>query len=163
MNKSLIVITGLVDEFNLKVASLLCEKLAMFLFDVKQMIEFELSEKDDIINKCGLEYYLNLEKKILKTASTYENTIVLLNYDYFSFGNNYKYFEKSAYSFFLHFSKEDIAVYSKKMNAINKIAFDERNEILKNNCNFTINVTNNNIEDIVNKIILQLKEATKWI
>ena len=161
MKKSLIVICGLVDEFNSKVASVLCDKLAMFLLNIQQMMEFELSEKDDIIEKCGLDYYYNLEKKLIKTASTYENTVVLMNYDYYTFGKNYEVFKNTAYTFFLHFDKKELALYSKKLNVINKLAFEDRNEILKENCDFMIQVTNNNVEETVNNIILQLKEATK--
>ena len=156
MKKSSIVITGLDYQFNKNVASVLCDKLAMFLLDVSDLMEFELAEKDEIILKCGIDYYKAQEKKIFSSLVNYENTVMVIQYDLFAFEDNYESL-KSSYSFYLRFDKNTL-IKSKNINIVNQIAFEERDKILKSGCNFVVNIDTDNVEDAANKILQQLSE-----
>lgn len=57
MKKSLILITGLLHSFNKEVASLLSSKLDVYHLDIPDLIEYELADKDNIIEKCGIQHF----------------------------------------------------------------------------------------------------------
>lgn len=162
MKKLLIIITGMVNEFNNSVASLLCEKLAMYMLDFSKLMEFELADKDEIIAKCGVEYLENLENKLVKSVVKYENTVIVVNYDLLTYKNNYENFMSSGYSFYLRFEKDKIKN-NKNVNIINKIAFQERDAVLKNVCEHVLTLKSLNPEHALNRILEQLKEVELWI
>ena len=148
----------MVENFNREVAGILCESLAMYLLDMTKLMEFELAEKDEIIEKCGLDYFEKLENKVIKSVTSYENTVILINYDLLTYKNNYQHFASNAYSFYLKFEKEKIKE-NKNVNIINQIAFSERDSILKSICQKTITLKNLNPKQAANRIIEQLKEV----
>lgn len=160
MKKSLIIITGMVDAFNNSVASFLCEKLAMYFLDFSKLMEFELAEKDEIIAKCGVEYLENLENKLVKSVINYENSVIVINYDLLTYNKNYEHFVTSGYTFYLRFEKDKLKD-NKNVNIINKIAFQERDNNLKNICGHVITLKSFNPEQAAKRVLEQLKEVAK--
>lgn len=146
----------MVEDFNRNVASLLCEKLAMYLLDMSKLMEFELADKDEIIAKCGVEYFEKIENKLMKSVANYENTIVVINYDMLTYKNNYKNFHDYAHTFYLRFEKDKIKN-NKNVNIINKIAFEQRDNALKNICQHVLTLKTLNPEQASGRIIEQLK------
>lgn len=154
MKKTSVVITGLNNNYNKKVARLLCEKLAMFLLDVADLMEFELAEKDEMIAKCGIDYFKQQEKKMFSSLSQYENTVIVTNYDHFVFDNHFELFP-NAYIFYLRFPKDKLT--SKDGGIISLLAFEERDETLKRHC-ITIPVCGKEHE-VAKQVIGALKEV----
>jgi shikimate kinase len=140
------------------VTKILSEKLDMFLLDLKELIAFELADRENIIEKCGLDYFLNLEKKTIQSAASFENTIIVSNYDLFTYRQNYVFFKPVSISFYLRFSKNNLKE-ENEVDSLNIMAFEARDKSLKENCNFTINLTNTNEEKAALKIIAKLKEV----
>lgn len=158
MEKSLIIITGLNEKFNQRVASILCERLAMYLLDLSKLMEFELADKDDIVSKCGVDYFEKLENKLIKSVSNYENTVALVSYDMLTYKENFKFFSKSAYIFYLRFDNKNIKK-DKDVNIINKIAYEERDKVLIKVCPFVVTLKTFNLVNAVEIILEQLKEV----
>lgn len=160
MKKSLVIITGLVESFNNSVASVLCEKLAMYFLDFSKLMEYELTEKDEIILKCGVDYFEKLEKRLVKSVANYENSVITINYDLFSHNKNYQHFAPASYTFYLRFEKDKLKD-NKNVNIINKIAFEERDNDLKNACEFVVTLKSFNPVQATTRILEQLKEVAK--
>ena len=150
----------MVDEFNNSVASILCEKLAMHMLNFSKLMEFELADKDEIITKCGVEYFENLENKLIKSVVSYENSVIVINYDLLTYNNNHQHFAPSAYTFYLRFEKDKIKN-NKNVNIINKIAFQERDKTFKNICERVITLKSLNPEQATKRILEQLKEVAQ--
>lgn len=134
----------------------------MFFLDVDELLEYELAEKDEIILKCGEEHYKQLEQKTIKSASTFENTVAVINYDMFCADGNYKFFLKTAYIFYIELPKQYFENHADE-NIINKIAYEDRSKKLESICNFKISLKGKHHNKAVNQIIKYLKEVVKWI
>lgn len=162
MENSLIIITGLVDTLNKGVASNLSDKLAMFLLDVNKLIEYGLEQKEEMILKCGVDYYKKQEKKMLKSTKNYENTVASISYDLYAVDNNYKLFNSTAYSFYVRVDKPLLKSFN-NVDSVTQIAFEERDKVLSQKCNYVIDVKTNDANQIVGTILNKLKEVTLWI
>lgn len=155
----MIVVCGLNDNLNLKVGSLLSKELDMFLLDLKKFLEYEIVKKEEVIEKVGIEYLQKLEKSTIKKASTFENTIVVTDYDNFMFKDNYKFFKEQAIIIHLHFLSSVLNKQKDEISNVNLLNFSLRNKQLKKVSDFTVKVKNNDIKEIKNNIIQKLKES----
>lgn len=79
--KSNIVLVGLDYIFVKKMADNLSASLDMFYLDIEDLIRYNFKDEDDTISKVGYEYYSKQIKKLVCSASTYENTIINCPYD----------------------------------------------------------------------------------
>lgn len=156
MKKSLILISGLLGKFNKEVGFLLSDLLDMYYLDVNSLIEYELADKNNIIDKCGIEYFNNLESKVIEKAFSYENTIITLDYDMLA--NHGKNYLDRVISFYLAFSKQYIQNKNNKVNVVDRMAFPDRDKLLSKLCNYKLNLNKRNKNIAVNEIIKTLKE-----
>lgn len=156
MEKSLILITGLLRNFNKEVASLLSDKLDIYHLDIPDLIEYELADRDNIIEKCGIEYLNKLEKNAVTSALSYENTV--LSFDFETFVNYSEICSKNTISFYLCFSKDYVEDKKNMFNTINRIAYIDRDNFLKQKCEYVIFLNKKNKTTAVNEIIKKLKE-----
>jgi hypothetical protein len=154
VKKKSVVITGLNNSFNKKVARLLCEKLEMFLLDVADLLEFELAEKDQMIATCGMDYFKQQERKVFSSLADYENTIMVIKYDHFVFDKHFNLFE-NAYIFYFRFQKHNISPTDVEVASL--IAFEERDKFLSSLC-ITIDVDQDE-NKAAEKVIEALKKV----
>ncbi len=79
--KSNIVLVGLDYIFVKKMADNLSASLDMFYLDIEDLIRYNFKDEEDTISKVGYDYYNKQIKKLVFSASTYENTIINCPYD----------------------------------------------------------------------------------
>ncbi len=144
-----IVIVSLDDKFNKNVSSLLADKLEMFFADTKELIEYDLINPKDVLQKCGIEYFKKREKKVVENISLYEGTIISIPFDLFK---DYFYLFEKSIIIYLELPEGKIS------NSINHIAYQNRNEYLVKHCDIKINLEKKLKLQTVNKIIEKLGE-----
>ena len=54
--KSNILIVGLIDEFNKNIAYEISNRLGVYFWDIKELIEYEIADRENMIDICGVEY-----------------------------------------------------------------------------------------------------------
>lgn len=149
MNDSIILIS-LNKLLARSIAQKLCSKTGKFYLDCESLMEYELSNKDEIIKNCGVDYLAKQEEKFIIGLNEYENTVIVIDYDLFVANNNYNKFQ-NILSFYLQISKELIEN-NKSVNIIDKISYIDRDKVLKNKCNIIIDCSNLTNTQIVKKI-----------
>ncbi len=159
MKKNLIIISGLNDNLNLEVGKLLSDGLDMFLLDLKKLLEYEIVKKNEVIEKVGLDYLQKLEHSAIKKASTFENTVIVADYDNFLFKDNYKLFKEKAIIIYIKFSKLNLEKQKEKISNLNLLNFTLRNKQLEKISDIILNVKNEDAQNVNNKIIEKLKEV----
>ena len=167
--KSNITFIALNKSLKKEIAKNLANKLEMFYIDINEFIQYQLQNINDVISINGLEYYNEEETRIVKTISTYENSLITLNLDTFFNANNYKYLKSNSLFIYL---KVDFETYktildnentskSKTEKSLNKKVFNERDEILNKVCDIVISYTekSNLLNEIINSIKVFYKEV----
>lgn len=88
------ILVGLDYDFIKNVAQKLTTDLNLYFLDVNDLIEYCMVNSGQVKDVCGLEYYEKEQKKIVQSATDYENTIInfpyslILNDEYFKLLNN---------------------------------------------------------------------------
>lgn len=144
-----IVLVSLDEKFCKSVSSVLASKLDMFFASCKDLIEYDLINPKDVLDKCGIEYLKKREKGVVENCASYENTIIAINYDLFK--DYFQLFSKSAI-IYLAFPREKIS------NTISNIVFEKRDKFLSENANIKINIEKKLKVNTANKIIERLGE-----
>ncbi len=124
-----ILIVSLNDKFSKNVASVLADKLDMFIADCHQMIVYDLIDPKQVIEKCGLEYFKQREKSVMKRCADFCNTVLSIDFDLFK--ENYALFYKSIV-IYLDLPEEKAA------KVANKIDFENRDKFIKKYADFSI-------------------------
>lgn len=141
--------------FNKEIAYLLSEKLDMYFLDLPALIDYELIDKEEIVNKCGLEYFNKLETNVVENASTFENTVIYISHDLF-FSKGRHYFDKNL-KIYLAFDKNYFE--KNNTNIVDNLAFADRDKFLKKICNVKVELKNKNKQVAVSQILKKLKEV----
>ena len=72
-------------------AKKLSDLLGMYFLDILDYIEYDLANKEEMINTCGLDYYLKQEEKIVSSSFTFENMVLNIRYNQmYAYLRNYK-------------------------------------------------------------------------
>jgi shikimate kinase len=153
----MIVICGLNDKLNFQVGKMLSDSLDMFFLDLEKFIEYDVVNKEDIIEKVSLEYLSELEKKSVKHVASFENTVIAASYNCFVINKNYDYFKNKSIIIYLRQTKSQIE--NSQSGLLNKVNFVSRDKKLKLIADYVITLENNNVVEGYNKIIQQLKEV----
>ena len=161
--KSNIVIVGFLKELNDYVCNELSKTLEMFYANVADMISYELTNADEMITVCGIDYYKAQEEKVLKNLSNYESTIFCFDYDNFE-NYGHKYFAKNCHMIYLKVSEVNIDKQIQKNNdcetwscAIDLIDFSDRNKSLESLCDVVIECNSINFQQYLKKVMTYLK------
>lgn len=133
-----ILVVGFLGELNDRVCKKLSDDLGMFYANVADMVAYELTNADEMITVCGLDYYQQQEEKVLKRLSSFDDTIFCFEYSYFvNFAK--KYFSQTCHIIYLKVSEKKLELQIRKNNdietwssAIDVIDFDQRNQYLQN-------------------------------
>ena len=139
-----IVLVSLDDKFCESVSIILSDKLDMYNACCKDLVEYDLINPKDVIDKCGIEYLKKREREVVKNCSTYINTVISINFDLFK-----DYFDLFNNSIIIYLSlpKEKIT------NSVSKVSFENRNEFLLKHCNKIVFVDKKLKNNTVNKIL----------
>ena len=161
--KTNITIVGLAKEYTKKVAKEFADKLDMYYADITDLIQFDLIDVEKAEKTCGKEYIRNLEATKIKTVSSYDNSVITVNFHALNSEKNLKYIKENTLLIYLRLDKDNL---KKKLNLdINKDAqaklaesvFDDRDFILSRICDVIINVkdlSDNKVVKLIGKSIL---------
>ena len=136
--KQSILVVCMKDKEGQEVAKLLADSLSMLYASCKELVEYEVFDANAVIDKCGMEYFEEQEKKAIKHVSKYENCVIFVDYEYFFKG--YDYFKENSTVVYLKLKKKDL---SKELDVVNLLAFEERNEELEKKSDFQVDFKHN--------------------
>lgn len=158
--KSNILIVGLIDEFNKNIAYEVSNRLGVYFLDIKDLIEYEITDRQNMIDLCGIEYLEKQEYKIINSVTGFENTIITISNEIFTKWDAYNIFNDSCIILYLRLSENEINEYftanGNKFN-LNQIVFKDRDDYLTSNSKITINVKINSPEKAIKDIIKQIE------
>lgn len=146
--KTNIVLIGFLKDPTKQIAKRLALDFDLYFADVEGMLEYNLTNENEIENLCGIDYLNGLKKKVLKDISSYENTLIAMPYSIFIANNNYEMFKENCTIVFLNYSQNLLQENFKyiKDDFIRKtqeaflIAYEERTQFCKENSNLTIDI-----------------------
>lgn len=122
-----IVIVSLDYHFSCEIGKTLSQKLDMMFCDSKDLLEYDLIDKDSIKKFCTKEYLEDEEKKVFRQIASFENVVVAMEYDYLI--HNHKILKQKSLIIFLKLSKTDVVDvansinYQKRTSKLDKMAF----------------------------------------
>ena len=77
-----IVIVSLCDSYTKQLGKLLSQNLDMMFCDTKDLIEYELIDRNAIQALCSKEYLEASERKVIDHIASFVNVVVAISYDY---------------------------------------------------------------------------------
>lgn len=131
---SSILIASLNQGGGAKLAEKLADALSLHFADCKEIIEYDLFDSEAILDKCGIAYLEKREKSVMKNIAIYENSVIFIDYDLFK--NNHVIFKNMHPFIYLAFKKSKLT----KADAINKLAYDERDAFLREQADLVVEV-----------------------
>lgn len=144
-----ILLVGLDDKFCKSVSQELAETLQMHFTDCGDIVNYYIQEKDLILQKVGLDYLKRKEKSALKECANFRDCVLTINFDYFK--HNLTLFKNSAICY-LRIDDD------KKLNVIDRISFNSRDEFLKENSHIIVDLKKNDKHKAVKTLIKNLGE-----
>lgn len=147
-----IVIVSLCDSWTNELAKALAQSLDMIFCDTKDLIEYELINKDAIIKMCSKEYLEESERKVLKHIASFENVVVGINYDYLA--KHIDLLKENSLIIYLSLPKAFLKENLK--NPINLISYDKRSNHLRTMSNISMILKKFDINHVCLKIIEKL-------
>lgn len=123
-----ILLLCLANAFGDKVGQSVAEKKGLLYLNIDHFVQYSLFNTSEMLLKCGKEYYDKQEKSAIKTASEFENMLYVCSYEtYIKNRELLKNFQLT----YLRLSKKQLEILNEKNIVINKIAFLDRDKILK--------------------------------
>ena len=144
--KKNITIVGLAKDYIKKIAKKFADKLEMYYADITDLIQFDLLDIAEAEKTCGKEYIRKIEASKIKTVTTYENSIITVNYNALNNETNLRYIKENTLLIYLHLSKEELVeklnedVANASQIKLAQSVYDERDFILSRLSDITINV-----------------------
>ena len=130
--KNSILFVCLNDSFGKSLSQRFAEALSMHFVDTKELIEYDLFNSEAVLKNCGEEYYLMRERRVVKMACSYENTVIFASYDIFN--HNQDIFQKSCTKVYLRLSKKNLS----NLDKLSFLAFDSRDGELAKKCDVVV-------------------------
>ena len=149
-----IVIVSLCDSWTKELSNVLSQSLDMIFCDTKDLIEYELIDKNALAEISSKEYMDEAERKVVKHIAGFENVVVGINYNYLS--RHFDLLKNNSLVIYLSLSK---AFVKANANPIDFVAYDRRNEELKNMADIVITVKKTEYNFVCLKIIDKLGEV----
>lgn len=143
-----IVLVSLCDKFTKDVANVLAQNLGMMFCDTKDLIEYELIDKQAIETLCTKEYLKKSEISVLKHIASFENVVVSINFDYLS--HNINILKQGSIIVFLKLSKNYV---KNNSDAVEFIDYEQRTQSLTKIATATIDIRKTDSKFVCNKII----------
>ncbi len=143
-----IVIVSLCDGFSQDLGKMLSQNLHMMFCDAKELVEYELIDKDRLKEISTKEYLDKCEKRAFKHIASFENVVVSIDYD--SLIHNFDIFKKHSLIVFVKLGKEFV---SKNAQVANVICFQEHTNTLKQLCTICVEVRKTDINFVCDKVL----------
>ncbi len=155
--KQNIVIVGLNYKYNLMIGKILANNFNMYFLDALEYVNYSLFSRNDMLEKCGIEYLNNQENKAIKSCSEFENSVICIPCDLFLRNQNFEKFKTTSNIVYLYFSQERLTnlINDSNDNNIAKVdllVFEDRNNDLQKICDIMIKISNKKSQTIVKEI-----------
>ena len=115
-NFNKIVLVPLCDNFSRKIGKTLSQSLGMMFCDAKDLVEYELIDKDMLKQISSKQYMDQAEKKVMKHLASFENVVASISFDYLI--HNINILKAGGMIVFLQLSKKYISEEEKGINMI---------------------------------------------
>ncbi|MEG1499835.1 MAG: shikimate kinase [Clostridia bacterium] len=163
--KNNILVVCLLRQFNSEVCAKVADLLDMFYVDAEDLIEYDLINCDDIIKTCGNEYFEKQEKKVIKSLSEYENSVISISYELLVSKENYKYFDANSDIVYLQLLPSDLNEHMHKHNdvessslIIDLLDFSDRDKQLSSLCDNIVFAKKMNVKNYVKDFVKIFKK-----
>lgn len=170
-----LILVSLFDSDIKKLSLLITSETDLYYLNVEELIDYSLPEKSKVVDICGIDYMEKQERKIVSSINQYENTLISMDYETFS--RNLKNIDRNKNKIiYLQVSKnqineklESIKLVSEPKNRYTKksilssklsktlLVFEERDKLIKKNCDLTFKYDIFNIEKTANLIVKMIK------
>lgn len=130
-----ILITCLDEEVGSKLSQQFADLLGLHFACCKEILEYDLFDSGAILQKCGAEYLEKREKSIMRDISSYEDSVIFINYDLYQ--NNMLLFEDLHPSIYLSIPKRKLSA----REIVNSIGYDMHSDFLRGKCDLTIEIS----------------------
>jgi len=152
-----IIVVSLCDTYTKEFGNFLSQNLGMMFCSTKDLIEYELIDKKNILSFCTEEYLLLCENRVLKRIASFENVVVSINYDYLI--SNLEILREGSVIVFLNLSKNYIKTNG---NVVDLISYQKRSETLQNISDLSVNIKKTDLDFVFDKVIEKLGSLL-WI
>ena len=142
-----IVVVSLDEKFAKNVAKVLADMLEMYFADCKELIAYDLINPEEVLQKCGLEYFKKREKGVVSNCADYENTVISVSYDLFK---EYTKLFNNSFIVYLELPK------SRLKEPPSKLAYQSRDEFLKDNADMTLSFDRKVVLSAAKQIVCRL-------
>ena len=157
-----VVIIGLNYEYNIEIAQSVAGSLEAYFLDGDEYVNYQLQNKKNMEELCGVEYLKLQENKAIKGCAEFENSIITIPSHYFLRDSQYTNFSNSLV-IYIRFSKDKLTKQSKtgfvdEFIVPNLLTYTQKDAELENLAKYTINVRNKKKSTIENEIKMCLEE-----
>ena len=146
-----ILIVSLCDNYSNTVGQALSQKLGMLFCNTKDLVEYELIDKDALEKTATRTYLKNAEKSVLKHIASFENVVVSINFDYLV--HNLNLFQENSLIVFLNLSRKFV---KDNGNVVDLISYENRSEKLCKISQIALKTNKTDIDYVCEKIIEKL-------
>lgn len=159
--KKNVLLVGLVNSFNKQVAYEVSNQLSTFFLDVEDMLAYEIIDKENMLQTCGIDYLTNTEKKCVKNALSFEDTIINISYETFHKYVDTDLISKETHIIYIRLTDEQINSYlnisKSSTEVLSLIDYKDRDIYLTTNCDKTIKADIDKPLQAVKSVINYLK------
>lgn len=143
-----IVIVSLCDTFSEKIGKTLSQSLDMMFCNTKDLVEYELIDRNMLKIISTKEYLDNAEKKVIKQISSFENVVVTIDFDYLT--HNLNILKEEGLIVFLKLSKKFV---KENENGVNTLVYNVRSFQLEQIADLTLKIQNTTEKFVCDNII----------
>ena len=163
--KKNITIIGLTNDYKRNISKALADELDMIFADINELMEFNFINSN-MLETAGQDYYDKNERKTIQTITSYESTVITLNFSTFNKSDYSSIIKNNSLVIYLRQSFEDFVIANKKevsksLLNINKIAFNDRDKLMLSYCDIKIDIENESISECVEKILIGINNYYK--
>ena len=149
--KELITLVSLFPKKTDEIASEVCEKLNKFLLNAADLVDYEVSNQNEMEKTCGKQYLDKCINRVLLSITEYENAIISMDYSLLFRPKILERFKERTNIVFIKLSKGSDALLPK-----DEAAFEERQQRLINNSKLIIDVEKMDKQDVASLVVKQI-------
>ena len=144
-------IVSLCDSYTKQLGKLLSQNLDMMFCDTKDLIEYELIDRNAIQALCSKEYLEASERKVIDHIASFVNVVVAISYDYLI--HNVDILKENSLIVYVKLSKKYV---KENANVINFISYDDRTKTLEGLADLTLMLKKQDLDFVCQKLIEKL-------
>ncbi len=143
-----IVLVSLCDNFTNQLGTAMSQNLGMLFCDTKELVEYELVDKNSVKELCSLDYLKKCEKRTIKHIASFESVVVSINYDYLI--RNIDLLKEKGLVVFVELSKSFV---KEQGDALSLLAYADRTKNLQDVSDICVSVRKTDIEFVEDKVL----------